>query len=431
MEAVRYLGALALGAWLCGLPHTASAQTADPLEGVTIGAIRVIGLQRLDPDVVERHLISRAGEPFHRANLAPDRRALDELRLFASVTIEPILEGSTVVVVVTVAETLKLLPTLLMRVTDENGVSAGGGLRGINLFGRGTLTSVGILFGGETSVTAAVEAPTITPGTWRWRAGFRFVNRENVLYSFDERSSTANLRFSRIFPHGFRVGGVVDVLAVDTGGSTAALAADGTDIIPSVGGFATFDTLDSTTNPRQGTWAEVQIEHMGVDAASWTFTLDGRRFQPFTERHGLGVFALATVQTGVVGETLPEYLQFALGGANSVRGWSLGSRQGRNQFIGGLEYAFVAVPVRHFRVKGMNFYGGVQAVAFVDTGLAWNSRTDFDFQSGITGYGIGLRLLVPFVDLVRLDLAWGEPGRGPAFCFGVSLKATRQRQRVR
>jgi outer membrane protein assembly factor BamA len=168
-----------------------------------------------------------------------------------------------------------------------------------------------------------------------------------------------------------------------------------------------------------------------VDAGSWTFTLDGRRFQPLTERHGLGVFALATVQTGIVGETLPEYLQFALGGANSVRGWSLGSRQGRNQFIGGLEYAFVAQPVRHFRVKGMNLYGGLQVVAFADVGLAWNTRTDFDFQSGITGYGVGLRLLVPFVDLIRLDLAWGEPGRGPAFCFGVSLKATRQRQRVR
>jgi outer membrane protein assembly factor BamA len=70
-------------------------------------------------------------------------------------------------------------------------------------------------------------------------------------------------------------------------------------------------------------------------------------------------------------------------------------------------------------------------VAFADTGFAWNTRADFDFRSGITGYGVGLRLLVPFVDLVRLDLAWGQPGLGPSFCFGVSLKATRQRQRVR
>ena len=431
MEAVKRLGALALGACLCGLPHAASAQSADPLEGVAVGAIRVVGLQRLDASVVEAHLVSRVGQPFHRADLAQDRRALDELRLFTSETVEPILEANAVVIVVTVTETLRLLPTLLMRVTDENGVSVGGGLRGINLFGGGTLTSVGALFGGETSVTGAVEAPTITPGTWRWRAGFRFTSRDNVLYSFDEHSTALSLRVARNFTHGLRLGAVADLLVVDTAGSSAALSPDGTDVIASAGGFVTFDTLDSTTNPRRGTWAEAQIEHLGVDASSWTVTFDGRRFQPLSDRHGLGVFALATVQTGVVGETLPEYLQFALGGANSIRGWSLGSRQGRNQFIGGFEYAFVALPVQYFRVQGMNLYGGLQVVAFADFGLAWDRRADFSLQSSITGYGVGLRLLVPFVDLLRLDLAWGQPGLGPVVCFGVNLKATRQRQRVR
>jgi hypothetical protein len=40
-------------------------------------------------------------------------------------------------------------------------------------------------------------------------------------------------------------------------------------------------------------------------------------------------------------------------------------------------------------------------------------------------------VLVPFVDLVRIDVAWGEPGQGAAVYFGISLKAARQRQRVR
>ena len=64
-----------------------------------------------------------------------------------------------------------------------------------------------------------------------------------------------------------------------------------------------------------------------------------------------------------------------------------------------------------------------------DTGLAWNHSADR--QSAITGYGAGLRVLVPFVDLVRIDVAWGEPGQGAAAYFGISLKAARQRQRVR
>ncbi len=142
-----------------------------------------------------------------------------------------------------------------------------------------------------------------------------------------------------------------EVLAVDTGSSGASLAADGTDVIPTIGAFITLDTLDSSTNPRHGTWAEVEVDRLFGDARSWTFILDGRRFQRLSERHGLGLFSLATFQTGEVGVGLPDYLQFALGGANSVRGWRLGSRRGPNQFIGTFEYIYVVQPVRAFSVR--------------------------------------------------------------------------------
>ena len=56
---------------------------------------------------------------------------------------------------------------------------------------------------------------------------------------------------------------------------------------------------------------------------------------------------------------------------------------------------------------------------------------DLTGSPALDGYGAGLRVQVPFVDLLRLDVAWGEPGRGATAYFGVSLKATRQRQRVR
>jgi outer membrane protein insertion porin family len=159
--------------------------------------------------------------------------------------------------------------------------------------------------------------------------------------------------------------------------------------------------------------------------------LDGRRFQSLSDRHGLGLFSLATFQTGEVGVDLPEYQQFALGGGNTIRGWDLGSRKGRNQFIGTAEYSFVARPVTPFSVFGINAYAGLQVVAFADVGMAWNQSADFRAADAIDGYGVGLRVLVPFVDLIRIDVAWGEPGRGASAYFGISLKAARQRQRVR
>lgn len=427
--AIRLAGRLLIGA-ACGLlPPAVPAQVTDPMEGRIVSEVRVTGLRNLTAETVTRHLATKTGEPFHRPTLALDERRLDELRLFTAVVLEPRLDGDAVALDVAVTETLRLLPVLILRVTDENGLSAGPGVRGINLLGHGWQSAVSFRFGGETGVSATLDATTITPGTWMRHVGFSYTSRENELYDFDERATTADVRVARNWVHGLRTGGTADVLSIDTGSSGASLSADGTDTIPTLGTFVTLDTLDSSTNPRHGTWAEVEMDKLLGDADSWTFILDGRRFQRLSDRHGLGLFSLATFQTGAVGVQLPAYLQFDLGGANSVRGWSLGSRRGRNQFIGTAEYTYVVQPVRPFTVKRLNLYAGLQVVGFADLGAAWSG--DQEAGSAIDGYGVGVRLLVPFVDVIRLDLAWGEPDQGATAYFGVSLKAARQRQRVR
>ncbi len=429
--ASRIAGLLLIGAVCHTLPHTALAQPVDQVEGRIVREIRVSGLRHLSSEVVERHLATRVGQPFRRATMALDQRRLDELRLFTAVLLEPRLEADAVVLDVTVTETLRLLPIVVLRVTDENGVSAGPGLRGINLLGGGMQAGLSVRFGGETGVTATVDATTITPGTWMRHLGFSYSSRRNKLYEFDERATSADARFARNWNHGLRTGVTAEVLKVDTGSSGVSLSADGTDVIPTLGAFFTVDTLDSSTDPREGTWAEAEVARLFGDAHSWTFIVDGRRFQPLSDRHGLGFFSLASFQTGELGTQLPDYLQFALGGANSIRGWSLGAQRGRNQFIGTFEYTYVVQPVRAFSVAGLNLYGGLQLVGFGDLGVAWNDRSELEASPVLDGYGFGLRVLVPFVDVIRLDVAWGEPGQGATGYFGVSLKAARQRQRVR
>ena len=86
---MRLVWVLLIGA-ACGvLPHAAIAQAVDPIEGLIVREIRISGLQHLSPDVVERHLATRAGAPFRRTLLATDQRRLDELRLFTAVESTP------------------------------------------------------------------------------------------------------------------------------------------------------------------------------------------------------------------------------------------------------------------------------------------------------------------------------------------------------
>ena len=192
--AARSSGFLLLIAVVCGaLPHGALAQSVDPLEGRIVTDVRVTGQRHLSSDTVERHLGTKAGEPFRRATVASDRRRLDELRLFTAVHIDAHLEKDGVVVDVAVTETLRLLPVVILRVTDENGVSAGPGLRAINLLGRETQTGLATRFGGETGASATFDATTITPGTWMRHLGFSYSKRRNELYDFDERATSADV----------------------------------------------------------------------------------------------------------------------------------------------------------------------------------------------------------------------------------------------
>ena len=43
---------------------------ADPLDGLTVSEIRVSGLRHVPPESVERHLVTRVGQPFRRADRA-------------------------------------------------------------------------------------------------------------------------------------------------------------------------------------------------------------------------------------------------------------------------------------------------------------------------------------------------------------------------
>ena len=108
---------------------------------------------------------------------------------------------------------------------------------------------------------------------------------------------------------------------------------------------SSLDTLDSSTDPRIGTWAEVQVDRLFGDAQLMDVHA-GR--PPVPAAVGAAwprrCSRWRRCRRGEVGVNLPEYLQFALGGGNSVRGWDLGSRRGRNQFIGSIEYTYVAQP---------------------------------------------------------------------------------------
>jgi outer membrane translocation and assembly module TamA len=121
-------------------------------------------------------------------------------------------------------------------------------------------------------------------------------------------------------------------------------------------------------------------------------------------------------------------MDFSVGGSNTIRGWDFNASRGKNQFINSLEYRYTALETRAFRVFGVGLYAGLALAVFGDAGSAWSVSDDFS-PGVIAGGGIGLRIFVPFVSMIRLDFAVGD---GDVHThFGINEKALAQRNRVR
>ncbi|MCK5408096.1 MAG: BamA/TamA family outer membrane protein, partial [Candidatus Krumholzibacteria bacterium] len=186
--------------------------------------------------------------------------------------------------------------------------------------------------------------------------------------------------------------------------------------------------------PTNGWWAELDLKKYGLggmDTDYWQVTLDARRYQELGSAfNSLALYSLASLSTGEVGVDFPLYMQFNLGGANSVRGWSLGSRDGKNQWINTLEYWRLLVDHQKWKIWFFKFAMGLQLGVFGDAGVAWSESSQFQ-QNWIGGGGVGLRLLVPASVMFRFDVAGGESGVGLGLFISGREKAVAQRDRVR
>ncbi len=418
-----------------GQDSVSMAEAAEGLYGRTVKEIRISQLRYTDREIIIRELASRVGEPYLKENAEKDLKRLDRLGICSAIKIEPLEEGDGVVLVVEVEETFPYLPTLSVDVNDENGVSLGPGFKSINLWGRDISFSASARFGGATNFGVEIENPWFAGDHLSYSIDFAQRDRRNDLDDFAEIATEIDLRLGSYLGENGRIGGRFSFLSLGSDIPGITLSNDNRDNTATLGFFLGYDSRDFWTNPQRGWWNEVEVSKsggfLGGDGDFWTFNFDVRRFHPLADRHILAFFSLTTLQTGTVGEDLPLYQDFHLGGTNSIRGWGLDSARGKNQFINTIEYRYNLMAPKAWKVFGVSFYLGLQVALFSDLGRAWGDSPGFDGDKWVDGYGFGIRLLVPFVDMIRLDFAFGEPGQRLGSHFGILEKAIQQRRRVR
>ncbi len=411
-------------------PCRAQERAMNTHTAPTIHAIVVAGLKDIREQVVLDQLDVRVGDPFDDSAIARNVQRLDRLAVFSHIDIAATAEGDGVRLDVTVVETLRVLPAVSVGVTDADGVSVGPTLRLLSFRGIPQEVSVTARFGGSTIFEFKEVSPFLYSRRLWHMLKVNIDDRQNDLDDFGQQSTEVDGQVgSRLSEHS-KVGAIFNLYTVGSDVSGKTLSSSNRDWF--VGGGAIFedDSRDLPTSPSRGWWNSVDVLWRGGSGSYLTLNADARRYQPLSTRHGLVAHTLLTLQTGTIGEDVPIYGDYSLGGENTIRGWPFGSRRGKNQFINTLEYRYLMVPPKSFSVFGFNFYAGVAGAVFGDVGATWNEPGEF-VDRFIGGGGIGLRLIVPFVSMIRLDLSFGHPSGDALVEAGVNEKFVAQRNRVR
>lgn len=402
------------------------AADAGQHDGRPVVALTVSGLQHLDESIVVQQIETRQGQPYSQKVADEDIVRLERLRVFSAIAILPESVADGVRVEVRVVETQRVFPAPTIAVSDESGTSVGVAVKMLSAGGRPRDMTTMARFGGEQVLEFTETSPLLT-GRRLWHTGrVTLRDRLNRIDDFNETSLDLDVRVGARGSDIWKAGGVVQffMMGADTDGIT--LEPNNLDAFVTFGGVLEYDSRDSWRTATRGWWNSTDLLWRMGDADYLTVNVDVRRYQPVGSRTTLLATGLVTLQSGTSNVDVPTYMDYVLGGANTVRGWDFASRRGKNQFISSLEVRRTVVATRPLRVFGFNFYGGVALAAFGDVGSAWGSSDDTSGTIG--GAGIGLRLFVPYVDVIRIDFGYGNSFQA---LVGVGEKAVAQRNRVR
>jgi outer membrane protein insertion porin family len=407
------------------LSQEADLPDYSSLEGRPILRIEISGNRKTREYVILRELRTDVGDSLSATAMKTDLMRLTALNAFSRVEIVPRLEEDKVVYAITVSETAFVIATLLPGYSEENGWYGGPMVSTPNWFGRAVLASVYAQWGGITKYSLSVNSPWISVAQRQLSvsSATTYQQREDKIRRSEETTLSNGIR-GTFYPGrnrilGFGFGFYYLRTKSDKPGIT--LSPSNSDDLLQLELLLRANSIEDPLDPYRGWVAGIQERRtggfLGEEGDSWRTQVDVVRYQPLSARSTLAVGGVFAEQTGTVGEDIPVYLQYSLGGSNSVRGYSRTSLgrvlYGKNQFLGTVELSYRLMHPRRIQLFGMSFLSfrlGANIVGFVDHGVAWTDPDELNLDRSRTGYGVGLHLTVPGVDRIRLDLGFSQDG---------------------
>ncbi len=432
---VSSIGLIALMTQAAASPDLRHLQV---FEGLRVARIELEGNRITKDHVIRRELRTEIGRPLSLSDFEADLQRLDNLDIFSSVKVTGHARDGGVELVLRLRELPFAVPYISYDITDEDGLSLGPALKSVNMLGRDVFVAGYLLYGGRTLYLLDLSAPWVAGNHVSFDLDLSRVERENELDGFQEISYEISPRIGTYVGDHGRAAVSMSYMRVEADLPGHTLSTSNRDHLVCLGGSLGYDTRDSWGNPHVGWQNEIEFSQTGGvlpgDGDFWTTHVDVRRFQPAGRDRTIVLGWLLSLQQEAGRDNFPEYMDYRLGGANSIRGFEVSelgrTLRGRHQLLATFEFRGPLLPVREYELLNQTADLGLAWALFADSGLAWNGRSQLEWDRVATGAGIGIRLLMPVVDMTRLDFAVSEHGDLRVH-FAVFSKLKAQRFRFR
>jgi outer membrane protein assembly factor BamA len=394
-----------------------------------ITKISISGNRRTKAKTILREMKTQVGDTLDLATLQADQQRIFNLGLFNRVEVDSLQRPDGVHVLIGVTERLYFFPypILFLNERDWNKVSYGAGLVHTNFRGRREVMAISGWAGYNPAIAINYSNPWLL-GSAQLLTGLSFSAQrvrsrslDSTLHDVDERRIGGAWSIGRrfgLFTYLSAIFGYTD-LQYDPPVPGKTLNPSGHDQLPSVGLAFTYDTRDLYEYPRSGVRVQLWARRTGFNSEYIHYLRYGADLRGYKKVYR-GLSLGGRIMTDFSQSDIPIYDRVFLGYANRVRGHFYRKDEGENLALANVELRFPILPWRYFSISNVPMFGpymqnmkfGISAGIFADIGQVWYQGQSPDFATSRRGFGAGLHIHLPYINLLRLEWAFNEDGKG-------------------
>lgn len=420
----RYLrGCLLCWLLLFLLPWHLRAQVTiqnPDLLGQRLDRIEISGNRITEEEIILREMKSRPGRIVTAEMLQLDRLRVTSLDIFSRVEFKLIRQDGEIVLQVIVTEEWYIFPTPFWDLTTDEPPKIIYGFRYVqkNLRGRAETLRVRLWGGADRGFKFTHRNPWVkgTPNFTRSLNLYQITRKSENLELKDQhleaRHTGIRLTFGRRWTREISTS-IGSHFRIVSAGDPRQLATDGNlDRILEITASAAYDNRDLQQFPKKGAYLYAWFTHGWLTDSPLQyerFIFDVRRYFSCC-----AAFSICSRMTWMPAwGAVPPYDWIVVTNTEPIRSARL-SDEGKSFFMTSLEMRFELFKLHYFTWYGApvlkqyvrNLRYGLGIECFVESGDAYNARYDVSIGSLMWGYGVGLLVRLPYIDVLRLESSW-------------------------